>query len=824
MRQIQIALLLLSLLGLVACQDDAAKLAEHVSRGDAYIEEGKLEEAIIEFKSALQIDPNDADSHYKLAHAFLKNQKPREGFWELRETVRLAPGNHEAAIEFSQLAVIAGEGEEALAQMNRVIAAEPGNAQAYIVRAQAHGSLKDEQAAFADFQAAVAADPENEAALRALGRVQARRKEFDAARATMETLIAAHPTFDNYVMMSLLVRNFGDPGVVEQEQLLLKALEVADGEQRAQGYSHLTSYYVGELRKDEAVALLKQGIASEQDSRTELIYLLARVHTSHGEQEEAERLIVEATRAAPDDARTYLVLASYRARTQNDMARALEAIDKALELEPENRLARLQKAEVLSELGFRGEVDGAVEEASAILAEVIAESPSDAEAMLVAAKIKLGLGDLDGAIAQLRQAIDTRPNWAQAHHLLGLALAAQEDYDAARIELARALEIDANHADAKLILAQVHFKLGEWEYTVERARDYLRARPDSAKARLILAQSLVRLGRIQEAEKELLAIPEDSRDGEVLFALGRIQQAYGNSEEARALLIASLEQYPTNWEVLQALLTMDRIEGRLEESRVRIDAAVEQEPDNSRLQQLRGMLAYNMGDKEATEKYLRKAIELEPTEMSAYTRLARFYAQTGKLEQTTEVYEEALSVKPEEAQIHHFLGVLYELSGNRDRAIQRYEDAVRYGPELAEAKNNLAYLYADSGRDLDRALDLAQDAKAQLPDNPSVSDTLGWVLFKRGVPSAAISYLKEAERLTDPDDASLGVVRWHLAQAYEANGDETEARAAADHALTTLASQREAVRAGGATPEDEPDWATEARAMKQRLEPATAAN
>ena len=53
MRQPMILTLLLSLLVLVACQDDAAKLAEHMSRGETYAEEGQLDEAIIEFKSAL---------------------------------------------------------------------------------------------------------------------------------------------------------------------------------------------------------------------------------------------------------------------------------------------------------------------------------------------------------------------------------------------------------------------------------------------------------------------------------------------------------------------------------------------------------------------------------------------------------------------------------------------------------------------------------------------------------------------------------------------------------------------------------------------------
>ena len=139
---------------------------------------------------------------------------------------------------------------------------------------------------------------------------------------------------------------------------------------------------------------------------------------------------------------------------------------------------------------------------------------------------------------------------------------------------------------------------------------------------------------------------------------------------------------------------------------------------------------------------------------------------------------------------------------------------------MAEAKNNLAYLYADSGENLDRALDLAQEAKALLPNNPSVADTLGWVLFKRGVHSAAISYLKEAEAATRPSDASLGVVRHHLAQAYEANGDTDDALAALARSLRALEAQTAARKERGGKADPEPAWAAEVRDMQSRLKSA----
>ena len=58
------ALAVIVILVLAACQDDAERVEEHQSRAMAYLEEGKHAEAVIEFKNALQVDPNRADAHH----------------------------------------------------------------------------------------------------------------------------------------------------------------------------------------------------------------------------------------------------------------------------------------------------------------------------------------------------------------------------------------------------------------------------------------------------------------------------------------------------------------------------------------------------------------------------------------------------------------------------------------------------------------------------------------------------------------------------------------------------------------------------------------
>ena len=48
----------LSLSPFLGCESDESRLAAHVERGDAYMEEEAYEEAIIEFRNALQHAPN----------------------------------------------------------------------------------------------------------------------------------------------------------------------------------------------------------------------------------------------------------------------------------------------------------------------------------------------------------------------------------------------------------------------------------------------------------------------------------------------------------------------------------------------------------------------------------------------------------------------------------------------------------------------------------------------------------------------------------------------------------------------------------------------
>jgi Flp pilus assembly protein TadD len=104
-------------------------------------------------------------------------------------------------------------------------------------------------------------------------------------------------------------------------------------------------------------------------------------------------------------------------------------------------------------------------------------------------------------------------------------------------------------------------------------------------------------------------------------------------------------------------------------------------------------------------------------------------------------------------------------------------------PRAAAAANNLAWIYSEHGGDQDKALQLAQMAKEVAPDDPRVSDTLGWILYKRGVHQRALALLKESAAKL-PDNPQ---VQYHLGMAYAQVGDQAGARQALEFAVKSPA-------------------------------------
>jgi len=197
-------------------------------------------------------------------------------------------------------------------------------------------------------------------------------------------------------------------------------------------------------------------------------------------------------------------------------------------------------------------------------------------------------------------------------------------------------------------------------------------------------------------------------------------------------------------------------------------------PKSGRLHELLGRVYLAQGQKDEAEKALLAAINVDPGLVTAYADLAALYASSANFDQALTRLEQAHKVAPKNIRTLMLIATIHDQRGDVAKAQQAYERVLAVNPRFVPAANNLAYLYTEHGGDKERALQLAQIAKEGAPNDPSISDTLGWILYQRGVYQRALALLEESAAKL-PDNPA---VQYHLGLTYAKLGNKEGARKA----------------------------------------------
>src|SRR6516164_5677527 len=108
------ASILLALAVLAACSRNPAKYkAAFLSGGEKYAKEGKYQEAVIQFRNAIEIDPRFAEAHHQLALAYIKLKNSQLAYRELLTATELDPNNLDAKLELTALLLAAHRYDDA---------------------------------------------------------------------------------------------------------------------------------------------------------------------------------------------------------------------------------------------------------------------------------------------------------------------------------------------------------------------------------------------------------------------------------------------------------------------------------------------------------------------------------------------------------------------------------------------------------------------------------------------------------------------------------------------------------------------------------------
>lgn len=130
--------------------------------------------------------------------------------------------------------------------------------------------------------------------------------------------------------------------------------------------------------------------------------------------------------------------------------------------------------------------------------------------------------------------------------------------------------------------------------------------------------------------------------------------------------------------------------------------------------------------------------------------------------------------------IFYTRGISYEQAKQWEQAEADFLKALELRPDQPQVLNYLAYSWVDMGMNIEKARAMLERAVELRPYDGYIVDSLGWALYRMGDMPKAVEYLEKAVLLQTDDWA----INDHLGDAYWAVGRKYEARFQWRHALS----------------------------------------
>jgi tetratricopeptide (TPR) repeat protein len=192
-----------------------------------------------------------------------------------------------------------------------------------------------------------------------------------------------------------------------------------------------------------------------------------------------------------------------------------------------------------------------------------------------------------------------------------------------------------------------------------------------------------------------------------------------------------------------------------------------QHPKSAPVQMFFAELLVANGQRSEARTAFLAAKNANPKFPTADLALAQLDAAEGHWSEALRTISPVVAQYPKNVPARLLLAGIQDTSGNHASAMEAYKKILEILPANVVALNNLAYDLAEYGNDLDEALKDAQKAAELAPDDAAVENTLGWVLYHKGLYSMALPYLEKA---ADKDPSARH--KCQLALAYLKMGDE----------------------------------------------------
>ncbi|MEA2083332.1 MAG: tetratricopeptide repeat protein [Thermodesulfobacteriota bacterium] len=790
-RNVCILLILFILSLLAACGGPEEKKVRFFEKGRAFYEQGNYVKARLEFKNAIQIDLKYAEAYYYLGLTELKERVPQKAFGALSKAVKLDHGLLGAQLELGKLLLGAGDSEHALEKADVVL----GN------------------------------DPENNEALLLKSAALLRFEKIDQAEKLLNSLLEKDNTIPRtyFLLADLYIRR----GEREKAVEMLKQGSKADPKEPL-FYIILAKIAVQQKKMDEAIELL-ENVIDLQPGNMDFKLTLAGLKWDLGKKDEATKILNALFDSEPDqDVSPLKVARFYISKKEHGLAeetliKAIKSHQKSFQLR--FQLSRLYindkkfdkaitvlkqcltldsdpaapgilqaKTELAGIYLTRNELD----KATALTDEVLKENPRSVDAHFIRGNLYLLDGDSESAVAEFRISVTERPQFVPGYLRLAQAHFINKEIELGGETLRKGLEANPDSREILQRLIKFYQLKQDVELIETLLTDFLAGHKDDMQVRAVLGDFYASREKIEAArgeyEKIITHVPENPLG---YLRMSNLLWKQGKKKETVSLLEKGYGINNNSLPLVSALVQIYLADKQFDKAIALCEKRIVQNKDKAFAYNLLGKVYLERKDFQAAEKSFTKAIELNPEWLAPHSNLAVLYVVKGEPTEAIARFEQALKVNPRQGEIYISLALLYEQTENYEQAMAVYEKALAENFRFWPAANNLAFLlceYAPDPENLERALQLIQQAREMRPNEPKILDTLGWIYFKMGKSNLAAEIIGQALSAAPKNP----VLNYHLGMVLADSGQKEEARKRLQDAVNSGEYFRDIEKAGEA--------------------------
>lgn len=483
---------------------------------------------------------------------------------------------------------------------------------------------------------------------------------------------------------------------------------------------------------------------------------------------------------APEGNAYYYFVLSKLGAYEGNTEGSLYLIDKAIEQDKSSAFLEEEKARSSIEANR-------IDQAMASAQRAIDLDPKNQGALLLLGKLYSAKKMTNEAMHQYQQILKINPKSEEAYLAMAREYILRKEPDAAIAVLARMKKALPELLTGDYYLGSIYsgFKKN-YPKAVEVFKTILQENPDEIRALQSLGQIFLEMNNLPEALKVYQAlekvIPEDIA---TQLRLGLLFYEMKNYDEATERFQKILEANPNSDRIQYYLGVVSQIQKKDMEAFRYFQQVI---PESSFFKEavIRSVIILQ------SENKLQEALDLVQSALQKRGDITEFYDVMATLftdlenhEKAVSILKEAIEKYPRDEKLYFALGVAYDKQGDTENAIKSMKKVLEINADHAAALNYIGYTYADKGVKLDESLEMLTKASQLKPKDGYITDSLGWVYFKRGDLNKAIYYLLKADELS-PNEASI---LEHLGDAFFQKGNVKKAEMYYQRAVEALVGQ-----------------------------------